>query len=257
MMVQTRDLPTIPGKAENAIRSNHRDDSTRPRYPLRSPRIRPTWRWTETRRICNRVGRPIPIQPGLGSIWRSRPGSTASTCIPIWGPNRYYRYTVEVSKDGRVWQQVADMSRNTTPATPQGDLHQFPPREARFVRVNMLYHSLNTGVHLVEVKVFSPQQSGSAPGSAGRSTPSSPCSETAGGSVHDRGSRQRPVISVSRLSGSSEPWYRSAAGHRRSMQLQPYVSSRTSSFRSLGCAHAADDAVWQGRQSYHGTLARV
>ena len=74
--------------------------------------------------------------------------------FPYWGGGRFYRYTVEVSQDGKRWEQVADLSKNARPATPKGDLHRFEPRLARYVRVNMLYHSLNKGVHIVEVKVL-------------------------------------------------------------------------------------------------------
>ena len=74
--------------------------------------------------------------------------------FPYWGNARYYRYTVEVSEDGQTWRQVADMSKNTKPATKQGDDHRFEPTTARYVRIRMLYHNLNAGVHLVEVRVY-------------------------------------------------------------------------------------------------------
>ncbi|MHC4402072.1 MAG: discoidin domain-containing protein [Planctomycetota bacterium] len=74
--------------------------------------------------------------------------------FPYWGAQRYYRYTVDVSIDGETWSQVVDMSENSKPSTPQGDLHNFDACQARYIRVNILYHSLNQGVHLVEVKVF-------------------------------------------------------------------------------------------------------
>jgi len=74
--------------------------------------------------------------------------------FPYWGGQRYYRYSVEVSEDGKAWRQVADMTRNNTPATPGGDDHRFDPVTARYVRVNMLHHNLNRGVHVVEVRVF-------------------------------------------------------------------------------------------------------
>jgi len=73
---------------------------------------------------------------------------------PYWGLNRYYEYTVETSMDGVEWQRIADLSENTEPATPAGDDFRFQPLDARYVRVNMLRHSLNPGVHLVEVRVF-------------------------------------------------------------------------------------------------------
>lgn len=74
--------------------------------------------------------------------------------FPYWGLNRSYRYTVEASTDGKSWQRVADLSENSEPATPAGNDFRFQPVEARYVRVNMVKHSLNAGVHLVEVRVF-------------------------------------------------------------------------------------------------------
>ena len=75
---------------------------------------------------------------------------------PYWDGSRYYRYTVELSVDAKSWVQVADMSQNTRPATESGDLLRFEPRDARYVRVNMLYNSANQGVHLVQVRVYAP-----------------------------------------------------------------------------------------------------
>jgi len=74
--------------------------------------------------------------------------------FPYWGGGRYYRYTVEVSTDGKEWRQVADRSNNSTPASPKGDDHRFEAVMARYIRVYMIYHNLNRGVHLVEVRVF-------------------------------------------------------------------------------------------------------
>ncbi len=71
-----------------------------------------------------------------------------------WGGERYYQYTVEVSPDGQAWTTVGDKRTNTQPATERGDKFDFPPCAARFIRVNMLYHSLNPGVHVVEVNAF-------------------------------------------------------------------------------------------------------
>ena len=41
--------------------------------------------------------------------------------FPYWGANRFYRYVVEVSEDGKTWRRVADMSENKTSATPKGE----------------------------------------------------------------------------------------------------------------------------------------
>ncbi len=70
---------------------------------------------------------------------------------PYWGGGRYYRYTVEVSADGGAWTMVGDMRKNSTPSTPKGNRFEFEPTAIRFIRVNMLYHNLNHGVHIVEV----------------------------------------------------------------------------------------------------------
>jgi hypothetical protein len=90
--------------------------------------------------------------------WQVDLGKTVSVnrihVFPYWGLNRSYQYTVEASADGTAWQRVADLSENTEPATPAGNDFRFQPVAMRFVRVNMLKHSLNAGVHLVEVRVF-------------------------------------------------------------------------------------------------------
>lgn len=74
--------------------------------------------------------------------------------FPYWDGSRYYQYTVEASTDGKEWAQVVDMSANKKPAGAKGDYHKIEPRQARYVRVNMLYNSANPSVHLVEVRVF-------------------------------------------------------------------------------------------------------
>ena len=67
---------------------------------------------------------------------------------------RYYQYTIEVSRDGKDWKQVVDMSKNTDTSTSKGDEHNFEPVEARYVRVHMLANSANSGVHINEVMVY-------------------------------------------------------------------------------------------------------
>jgi len=74
--------------------------------------------------------------------------------VPYWDGQRFYKYRVYASRDGKGWELVADMSGNEKPSTPKGFLHLFPPVEARFVKVEMLYNSANPGVHLVEVMVY-------------------------------------------------------------------------------------------------------
>jgi hexosaminidase len=77
--------------------------------------------------------------------------------FPHWDGRRYYQYTVEVSVDGKTWAQVVDASKNTQPSKPEGEVHTFPAREGRFVRVNMLKNSANQGVHIVELRVYEAQ----------------------------------------------------------------------------------------------------
>jgi hypothetical protein len=77
---------------------------------------------------------------------------------PYWGLKRYYRYTVEVSPDGHQWKRIGDKSENTAASTPRGDRFEFPATEIRYIRINMLYHNLNKGVHIVEVKAFAPEE---------------------------------------------------------------------------------------------------
>ncbi|MCX6927248.1 MAG: discoidin domain-containing protein, partial [Verrucomicrobia bacterium] len=73
---------------------------------------------------------------------------------PYWGNGRYYQYKVEVSTDGTHWTQVGDKLTNVEPATEAGDTFKFAPSEVRFIRVTMIYNSLNLGVHIVEVKAI-------------------------------------------------------------------------------------------------------
>ena len=105
---------------------------------------------------------------GAGSYWGATPYPQSLTVdlekpkklngvhlyLFHWG-KRYYQYTVEVSKDGKKWTMVADRSKNTSSATAEGDKITFDkPITVRYIKVNMLYHNLNSGVHVVEVKWF-------------------------------------------------------------------------------------------------------
>ena len=74
--------------------------------------------------------------------------------FPYWGGGRIYHYTIDASLDGETWVQVVNFMENGSPATPEGDLHSIEAREARYLRLNMLYHSLNRGVHVVEIRAF-------------------------------------------------------------------------------------------------------
>lgn len=73
---------------------------------------------------------------------------------PFHDGRRYYQYTIEVSTDGKSWKQVVDMTKNVQPSTREGDEHNFDTVKARYVRVNMLNNSANSGVHINELMVF-------------------------------------------------------------------------------------------------------
>ena len=74
--------------------------------------------------------------------------------VNYWDGHRYYQYTVEVSLDGKTWNQVADYSQNTKVATKEGTLHEFDPIIARYIRVTMLHNSANPGLHIVELRAY-------------------------------------------------------------------------------------------------------
>jgi hypothetical protein len=65
---------------------------------------------------------------------------------------RYYHYRVDLSEDNSGWTKVGEKT-NDALATAAGDLYEFPPTAARYVRVTMLYNSANWGQHVSEVWV--------------------------------------------------------------------------------------------------------
>jgi hypothetical protein len=71
-----------------------------------------------------------------------------------WDGGRYYQFFIEVSKDGKNWQEVADMRNNTTKATDQGYRCKFKPQEARYIRATLTKNSANPGLHIVELRAF-------------------------------------------------------------------------------------------------------
>lgn len=75
-----------------------------------------------------------------------------------YGGGRYYQYTIEVSRDGKQWEQVVDMTKNVAPATKNGEEHNITTVGARYVRINMLVNSANPGVHLNELMVYEAEE---------------------------------------------------------------------------------------------------
>lgn len=58
--------------------------------------------------------------------------------VAFYAAGSALQYRVQVSADGLTWQEVADVSANTTAATVAGYVHRFSPRPVRFVRVQAL-----------------------------------------------------------------------------------------------------------------------
>jgi hypothetical protein len=79
--------------------------------------------------------------------------------FPYWDGTRYYQYTISVGTDPDNLTQVVDATKNTTPETDQGRMHQFAPTKARYIRVNVLKNSDNQAVHLVEVRAYEASKS--------------------------------------------------------------------------------------------------
>ncbi len=74
-----------------------------------------------------------------------------------WDGSRYYRYTVSVSRDGKAWTEVVDRRKNKSIAKSSGDRVTFTAVDARYVRLDMLENSANTGVHVAEMAVLEAQ----------------------------------------------------------------------------------------------------
>ena len=74
--------------------------------------------------------------------------------FPYFDGRRFYQYVVEGSLDGKKWDPLVDMSKNTTPATASGDVHDIKATSVRYLKVTMLKNSANEGVHLAELRAY-------------------------------------------------------------------------------------------------------
>jgi hypothetical protein len=92
---------------------------------------------------------PVSLVIGLGKL------ATISRIrvTNYFGDPRYYHYRVEVSANASEWTPVVEKT-NDNLATADGDLHEFPPVRAAYVRVVMLHNSSNWGQHVAEVEVY-------------------------------------------------------------------------------------------------------
>ncbi len=76
--------------------------------------------------------------------------------FPFWDGKRSYQYTVETSLDGSAWTTAVDASGNTELGSPEGMVHRFSKRSARFLRMNILKNSGNEAVHLLDFRAYGP-----------------------------------------------------------------------------------------------------
>ncbi len=68
--------------------------------------------------------------------------------------DRYYQYDIQGSLDGTNWTTLVDFNANTIPATSEGNTFNISNSSARYLRVNMNYHSENLGVHIIEFEAY-------------------------------------------------------------------------------------------------------
>lgn len=70
----------------------------------------------------------------------------------LWDQNdRFYRYTIETSVDGKKWEKLIDRSEGKWRSWQQ---IEFKPKNIKYVRINGLYNSINNGFHIVEFEAY-------------------------------------------------------------------------------------------------------
>ena len=68
--------------------------------------------------------------------------------------HRYYQYSIEVSVDGKKWEEVVERLSNTDVSARTGFTHKFDPIESRYVRLHVTKNSANPSVHVLEFKIY-------------------------------------------------------------------------------------------------------
>lgn len=69
-----------------------------------------------------------------------------------------YKYSIDVSKDGKYWETVVDETGNATPAHPEGREFWIEPTRARYVRLTVKYNSAFSGARVCEFQVMGNRQ---------------------------------------------------------------------------------------------------
>lgn len=99
------------------------------------------------------------VAPASITVDLLEPREVAAFHVYPWrGDGRHYQYTIEISVDGENWMQVVDMSNNTEPSSMKGHFHNYNAGyRFRYARLNMLRNSANPSVHVMEFKIYSPE----------------------------------------------------------------------------------------------------
>ncbi|MBR2365500.1 MAG: discoidin domain-containing protein [Lentisphaeria bacterium] len=72
-----------------------------------------------------------------------------------WGDTRYYKYFMTVSADRKIFMEIADGRKNTTPPTANGLTFTFSPVKARYIRLHILSCRENGRYgHVREIEVY-------------------------------------------------------------------------------------------------------
>ncbi|MBP5181395.1 MAG: discoidin domain-containing protein [Lentisphaeria bacterium] len=75
--------------------------------------------------------------------------------IFFWhGDLRYYQFYVLSSVDGKKWEMLYDERKNLVRSREEGFGKDFPAKKMRFVRVFVLYNSVNAACHIREVEIY-------------------------------------------------------------------------------------------------------
>ena len=95
---------------------------------------------------------PAWLQVDLGRVYEV----DAIHLLTYYDGKRIYQYRIELSTDEKEWRMTVDATGNQSVAVPQGQVHEFAPRPARYVRVTITGNSAGAplGAHIVELKVF-------------------------------------------------------------------------------------------------------
>jgi len=68
---------------------------------------------------------------------------------------RYYQHRIDTSVDNESWTLAVDKTKDTSISKPEGVLHSFEPRAARYVKLTVTKNSDNPSIHVNEMTIYS------------------------------------------------------------------------------------------------------